>query len=172
MPGADMSGLSRFSSRGPTDDNRLKPDISAPGTFILSTKSRSTSDTGWLAYNASYTYMGGTSMATPLTAGATALLLEHLIENVGESNPTSALVKAIYTASAHDMTGQYSSSTNGAGEAAPNNHEGWGRVNMSAALNTSWIQEESVTTNADSGWSFIVPSSADDFTISLSWTDY
>lgn len=164
-------GMAAFSSRGPTDDNRLKPDISAPGTFILSTKSRSTSDTGWLAHNASYTYMGGTSMATPLTAGATALLLEHLIENVGESNPTSALVKAIYTASAHDMTGQYSSSTNGAGEAAPNNHEGWGRVNMSAALNTSWIQEESVTTNADSGWSFIVPSSADDFTISLSWTD-
>ena len=164
-------GMAAFSSRGPTDDNRIKPDISAPGTFILSTKSRSTSDTGWLAYNASYTYMGGTSMATPLTAGATALLLEHLIENVGEANPTSALVKAIYTASAHDMAGQYSSSTNGAGEAAPNNHEGWGRVDMSSAINTSWIQDESVSTNGDSGWSFIVPSSADDFTISLAWTD-
>ncbi|MCH1617079.1 MAG: S8 family serine peptidase, partial [Candidatus Poseidonia sp.] len=57
-------GMAAFSSRGPTDDGRLKPDFSAPGTMILSAKSRSTTDTGWLAHNASYTYMGGTSMAT------------------------------------------------------------------------------------------------------------
>ena len=164
-------GMAAFSSRGPTDDGRVKPDFSAPGTMILSTKSRSTSSVGWLAHNASYTYMGGTSMATPLTAGASALLLEHLMENLGENNPTSALVKAIFTASAHDMTGQYSSSTNGAGEAAPNNHEGWGRINMSQAINTSYLQGHSVTTNADSGWSFNVPASADDINIALTWTD-
>ena len=164
-------GMAAFSSRGPTDDGRLKPDISAPGTMILSAKSRSTTDVGWLGHNASYTYMGGTSMATPLTAGATALLLEHLIENEGENNPTSALVKAIFTASAHDMTGQYSSSTNGAGEAAPNDHEGWGRVNMTQAINTSWLQGHSVTTNADRGWSFNVPANADDINIALSWID-
>ena len=110
-------------------------------------------------------------MATPLTAGASALLLEHLIENEGESNPTSALVKAIFTASAHDMTGQYSSSTNGAGETAPNNHEGWGRVNMTQAINTSWLQGDSVVTNADRGWSFNVPNNADDINIALAWTD-
>ena len=164
-------GMAAFSSRGPTDDGRLKPDFSAPGTMILSAKSRSTNSVGWLAHNASYTYMGGTSMATPLTAGASALLLEHLMENLGENNPTSALVKAIFTASAHDMTGQYSSSTNGAGEAAPNNHEGWGRINMSQAVNTSYLYGHSVTTNADSGWSFIVPASADDINIALTWTD-
>ena len=164
-------GMAAFSSRGPTDDGRLKPDFSAPGTMILSAKSRSTTSVGWLAHNASYTYMGGTSMATPLTAGASALLLEHLMENLGESNPTSALVKAIFTASAHDMTGQYSSSTNGAGEAAPNNHEGWGRINMSQAVNTSYLYGHSVITNADSGWSFNVPSSADDINIALAWTD-
>ena len=164
-------GMAAFSSRGPTDDGRLKPDFSAPGTMILSTKSRSTTSVGWLAHNASYTYMGGTSMATPLTAGASALLLEHLMENLGETNPTSALVKAIFTASAHDMTGQYSSSTNGAGEAAPNNHEGWGRINMSQAINTSYLYGHSVVTNADSGWSFNVPASADDINIALTWTD-
>ena len=164
-------GMAAFSSRGPTDDGRLKPDFSAPGTMILSAKSRSTSSVGWLAHNASYTYMGGTSMATPLTAGASALLLQHLMDNLGETNPTSALVKAIFTASAHDMTGQYSSSTNGAGEAAPNDHEGWGRINMSQAINTSYLQGHSVATNADSGWSFIVPASADDINIALTWTD-
>ena len=57
-------GLAAFSSRGPTDDGRMKPDITAPGSFILSTKSRSTSQTGWGAYsgNSNYTFMGGTSM--------------------------------------------------------------------------------------------------------------
>jgi len=164
-------GMAAFSSRGPADDGRLKPEVTAPGTMILSTKSRSTSDTGWLAHNASYTYNGGTSMATPLTAGATALLLQHLMDNEGESAPTSALVKAIFTASAHDMAGQYSSSTNGAGEAAPNNHEGWGLVNMTQAINTSWLQGESVTTNAERGWSFNVPANAADINFALSWTD-
>ncbi|MGB0815265.1 MAG: S8 family serine peptidase, partial [Poseidonia sp.] len=164
-------GMAAFSSRGPTDDGRLKPDISAPGTFILSTKSRSTTDTGWLGHNASYTYMGGTSMATPLTAGATALLLQHLMDNEGETAPTSALIKAIFIASAHDMEGQYSSSSNGAGEAAPNNHEGWGLVNMTQAINTSWLQGESVITNAERGWSFNVPANAADINLALSWTD-
>ena len=165
-------GMAAFSSRGPTNDSRIKPDISAPGTFILSTKSSSTSapSTPW-AYNSSYRYMQGTSMATPLTAGATALLLEHLIENENESAPTSALVKAIFTASAHDMDGQYSSATNGAGEPAPNNHEGWGRVNMSQAVNTSWIQGESVTTGADSGWSISVGAGAADIQVAVAWTD-
>ena len=164
-------GMAAFSSRGPTDDGRLKPDVSAPGTDILSTKSRSTTAVGWMAHNASYTYMGGTSMATPLTAGATALLLQHLMDNEGETAPTSALIKAIIIASAHDMEGQYSSSTNGAGEPAPNNHEGWGLVNMTQAINTSWLQGESVITNAERGWSFNVPANAADINLALSWTD-
>ena len=165
-------GMAAFSSRGPTNDSRIKPDISAPGTFILSTKSSSTGTPGtaW-NYNSSYRYMQGTSMATPLTAGATAILLEHLIENENESAPTSALVKAILTASAHDMTGQYSSTTNGAGETAPNNHEGWGRVNMSQAINTSWVQGDSVTTGDDRGWSINVGPGAEDLQVAVAWTD-
>ena len=167
----EIEGLAAFSSRGPTDDGRLKPDISAPGTWILSTKSRDTTDTGWYQFNSSYTFMGGTSMATPLTAGATALLLEHLIENLNHSEPSSALVKGIFAASAHDMLGQYSSSTNGAGESAPNNHEGWGRVDMRMALNTSWIDGESVQTSDEAGWTFNVGANAPDLQISLSWID-
>ena len=164
-------GLAAFSSRGPTDDSRLKPDIVAPGTFILSTKSRYTTSVGWGAYNSEYIYMGGTSMATPLTAGATALLLEHLIDNMGHENPNSSLIKAIFAVSATDMAGQYSSSTNGAGETAPNNHEGWGRIDLRQALNSSWIENESVITGANRGWSFNVPSGAPDLHIALSWID-
>ena len=75
--------MAAFSSRGPTDDNRQKPEVTAPGTWILSTRSRSTAAGGWLAYDSDHVYMGGTSMATPLTAGSAALLLEHLDTNLG-----------------------------------------------------------------------------------------
>ena len=168
----NISGLAAFSSRGPTDDNRLKPDIVAPGTFILSALTRyNTQSVGWMPYNQSYVYMGGTSMSTPLTAGATALLLEHLIDNMGYEDPNSSLVKAIFAATSTDMVGQYNSATNGAGEATPNNHEGWGRVDMRSALNASWIDNESVATGGNRGWSFNIPTNAPDLNIAIAWTD-
>ena len=164
-------GMAAFSSRGPVDDGRMKPDISAPGTFILSTKSRSTTSTGWLAHNSDYTYMGGTSMSTPITAGASALLYQHLIDNLGHSSPSSALVKGIIAVSAHDMAGQYGSSTNGAGETAPNYHEGWGLLDLDRAVNTSWVDAESVNTGDSRAWKFTEPAAAPDLKIMVSWTD-
>ena len=168
----NTEGLAAFSSRGPVDDGRVKPDVSAPGTFILSAKSRSTTQTGWGAHsNSDYTFMGGTSMATPITAGASALLYQHLIDNLAHTNPSSALVKGIIAASAHDMTGQYGSSSNGAGETAPNNHEGWGLLDLDRAVNTTWVDDESVNTGDSRSWKFTVPASAPDLKIMVSWTD-
>ncbi len=40
-------GMVAFSSRGPADDGRIKPDVVAPGTNILSVRSSQTRDTGW-----------------------------------------------------------------------------------------------------------------------------
>jgi len=173
----NADGMADFSSRGPTEDGRIKPDFVAPGTHIYSTKSRETgpaaSSCGWGSNSAEteYCYMGGTSMATPIAAGATALLLEHLIENEGITDPTSYLVKAILGASTYDMAGQYGSPTNGAGETIPNMHEGNGRLNMYSAVQTSFVHNESLSTTDDRGWSFNIPAAGHDLQIALAYAD-
>lgn len=161
----NISGLAYFSSVGPADDGRTKPDFLAPGTAIISTRSRSSAGTG------NYEQLQGTSMATPIAAGSTALLLQHLIENRNLASPSSSLVKAIFSASAHDMMGQYSSSTIGAGRDAPNVFEGNGRLDLWSAMNASFVEKESVTTGDELGWSFAVPVSAPDLRISLAYID-
>lgn len=169
----NIDGMAAFSSRGPVDDGRIKPDIVAPGTYIMSTKSSQAGACGWGAHptNTEYCYMGGTSMATPLTAGSVALLLQHLKDNVGHLDPSSALVKAIIATNANDMAGQYSSATNGAGEPAPNNHEGWGLLDLQSSMTTSFIDGEGVSTGEWRNFSFVVPAAAPDLQLMLSWTD-
>jgi hypothetical protein len=80
-------------------------------------------------------------------------------------------VKGIYAASAVDMMGQYNDVTNGAGETAPNNHEGWGRISLWDAKDTSFVDRESLSTGDDRGWSVSVPSAAPTMQIMLSYND-
>ena len=129
-------GMAAFSSRGPCDDGRIKPDIVAPGTDILSLQSSKTSDHGWGYYNSYYCYMGGTSMATPLTSGTAALVREWLASNRGISNPDGATVKALLLAGAKSLApGQYGTgSYREIPSSYPNNVEGWGQVNLGNTL--------------------------------------
>lgn len=60
--------IASFSSRGPTSDGRIKPDVCAQGTSVY------TVQTGTLS---SYTYASGTSASTPIVAGIAALLISH-----------------------------------------------------------------------------------------------
>jgi serine protease AprX len=127
------AGLVAFSSRGPTKENRIKPDVVAPGTCILSTLSRAVSspstDFGTSSDNLFF-YESGTSMATPLVAGCVAVIRETLVRH-GTSNPTAALVKAMLINGAVELTGQYSPTEAGA---SPNNNSGWGRVDLQSSI--------------------------------------
>ncbi|MGR3309187.1 MAG: S8 family serine peptidase, partial [Candidatus Brocadiales bacterium] len=76
-----------FSSRGPTDDGRTKPDIASPGVFINAVSAGTTSG---------YKELSGTSMASPYTAGVAALMLH------ANSSMTPAQVKSVIESTAQD----------------------------------------------------------------------
>lgn len=178
----DPDGLAAFSSRGPVWDGRYKPDIVAPGTFILSTRSSVASGTGWGVYDDYYMYMSGTSMACPLTAGAAALMREYLINEKGFANPSAALIKAALLNSAEDISpGQYG--TGAAQEIpdspVPNNVEGWGRLNLgngvypTAPFNILYYDEQnSLNTDEYREYTLNVLDPGSPLKINLVWTDY
>lgn len=144
----NTDGIACFSSRGPTTDQRTKPDIVAPGTNIVSLQSRHPSATKlWGIYNTNYSWAGGTSMATPLTAGAAAVAREYLIKK-GRANPSAALVKATLMHTAHDIfPGQFGKGANQElSQKGPNNQQGYGRVDMdkATALSASKVVDNTV----------------------------
>ncbi|MGK5089791.1 S8 family serine peptidase [Bdellovibrionota bacterium FG-2] len=134
----NVDGLAAFSSRGPTLDGRTKPEIVAPGTNIVSTRSHHKDATQlWGIYNAEYLYSGGTSMSTPLTAGAAAVARQYLMTKRNQTDPSGALVKAALLHTAKDLyPGQYGTGpTQELPKHRPNSHEGYGRVDMDLMTN-------------------------------------
>ena len=71
---SSFNDIAAFSGRGPCSGGRIKPDVVAPGTFVLATKS-SRMDERWGRYRPfaraenDYTFMSGTSFAVALVAG-------------------------------------------------------------------------------------------------------
>ncbi|MGD8626699.1 MAG: S8 family serine peptidase, partial [Anaerolineae bacterium] len=168
----DRDELAAFSSRGPTDDGRFKPDVVAPGTNILSVRSQFATGSGWGLYNTYYMYMGGTSMATPLVAGAATLVREYYVEGQAHT-PSAALIKATMINSAADIAG-YGNPSREAGLAIPNNHEGWGRVNVGASTTGSRRFEDgdTVTTSGNQTYNYQIGLPSVPFKATLVWSDY
>lgn len=118
----DDDTLSYFSSRGPTVDGNIKPDISAPGSDVRS--SYYLSDT-------SYSVLSGTSMAGPHVAGGVALLLAK--------NPNLSLAQvkdALYQNAEHNL-GSGGGACDGLSESQwPNHSFGWGRMDILKSVNS------------------------------------
>ena len=104
--------ITSFSSFGPTDDGRVKPDVVANGQLVLSSYAGADDD---------YDVIFGTSMAAPSVTGTAVLLIEHY-QNLFSSQPRSATTKGLLIHTAID-----------AGNIGPDYSFGWGLVNAANA---------------------------------------
>ncbi|MBA4026837.1 MAG: flagellar hook-length control protein FliK [Cyanobacteria bacterium DS3.002] len=171
-------GMAAFSSRGPTKDSRIKPDVVAPGTSILSARSRiaQVGDFWGDSQDPLYCFMGGTSMATPLVAGCTAITRQFFIKE-GVIKPSASLIKAMLINGAKDITGQYIPSE---ADSIPNFDEGFGRVNLEATVGphpqgtkvSYWNEETELDTGDEKTFSIDLPQPIRAFKATLVWTDY
>ena len=148
--------INASSSQGPTDDLRIKPDITGNGTNLTSTSNVSNTATG----NSS-----GTSMSSPNVAGTLILLQQHY-KNLTNGFMRAATLKGIACHTADD-----------AGLIGPDPKFGWGLLNAKFAAETitnnglsSWISEE----NLNSGQTFTMnvnSNGSSPLIASISWTD-
>jgi serine protease AprX len=92
-------GVSYFSSKGPTGDGRLKPDLVAPGEKIVSCATGNLMDEGAKGQQCDYVETSGTSMAAPHVSGVIAAFLSIRGEFVGKAER----VKEIFVVSATDL---------------------------------------------------------------------
>lgn len=121
-----VGNISSFSSYGPTADGRLKPEISAPGCFIISALSgNDASGTQMVAYSYSgndrtysYGYMQGTSMSSPFVAGTVAAWLEAYPKLTPEE--------------LHDIVKETARNDSFTGDIAANGDNSWGYGKLDA----------------------------------------
>jgi len=119
----NIDDLNASSSRGPTADGRVKPDVTAPGSYV--TGSRAGDCSGVTnCFDANHAYSVGTSHAAPQVSGAAALFTQFWRNNNGGLTPSPAMIKAAIINSAQEMNGFDTSAS------IPNGNEGWGRLNM------------------------------------------
>ena len=151
------STLSSFSSMGPTDDGRIKPDLVGIGENLFSTVALS---------HSSYDSYSGTSMAAPNVAGSL-LLLQELAISQWEQPLRAATLKALVLHTAQDL-----------GPPGPDYQYGWGLLNTDAAakhLINSFSQPELVLEDTlFSGNTFnkqLELEEAGPIKITLAWTD-
>ena len=182
--------MAAFSSRGPTTDGRIKPDVVAPGTWTLSGYSTLFQQQydgapnpqngvyqydGWgFPLDEAYKYMGGTSMSTPLVAGGAAVVRDFYVKARGHQ-ASAALVKATLINSAVDLLDENNDGALDNALPIPNLHEGWGRVDLANATdNTQQVSDETapLTTGATATYTFTVSEVGRPFKATLAWTDY
>jgi hypothetical protein len=177
-----QQGMAAFSSRGPTDDSRLKPEVCAPGTDVISTRSTISGTTtlwGILPSNQAYCYGGGTSMATPLAAGAAALIREYVVKRAGIISPTAALIKAAMIGGTRSLApGQYGTgSTQEIPFARPDNVEGWGQTDVEHAVHPDGmmirlIDRIELQSNQTNSYAITVEKPGYPLDIIMCWADY
>lgn len=153
-----------YSSWGPTDDGRIKPDITAHGHNVLSSSESS---------NYSYSYWNGTSMSTAGVSGAITLLQEYYYEKFGYLLDVhevpylwSSTIRALIVHTADEV-----------GAPGPDYKYGWGAMNALSAAEiiekrgmSTIIREETLESEGEFDLN-IVANGYEPLVVTLAWTD-
>lgn len=148
-----------FSNWGPSDDGRVKPDISAKGLNVTST---------WGTSNSAYSAIQGTSMASPGIAG-TLLLLQQHYGNLHDEFMRSATLRGLMIHTADDASYPL----------GPDFKTGWGIMDAEDAVNLlteanaggKAIVEELTLTQGSTYTKTIIANGNEPLKVTVSWTD-
>lgn len=156
--GPSSAVMSSFSSWGPTNDGRIKPDLVADGVGVLSTSSSG---------DEAYTTLQGTSMAAPNVTGSLGLLQQYY-RYLTDTFMTAAGLKALAIHTAREAG-------NGTG---PDYRFGWGVLNVEAGFDvlhgrnerdTIFVQE--VLSNGAANEYYLLSDGRAPITATIVWTD-
>jgi hypothetical protein len=154
---SDNDSMTDFSSWGPVDDGRIKPDVVAPGCESGSAGIRST------VSGNSYGSDCGTSYAAPAVAGISALLIQQYRHIYGGADPWPSTVKALLIHTAVDL-----------GNPGPDYAFGYGRVDAQAAadvLRARGLRQDSVSNGVTNTYTITVPARTASVKATLVWDD-
>lgn len=185
----NQNDVASFSSRGPTQDGRLKPDILAIADGISATSTGSPYDCPNTGIIATCVQLGdhgwaGTSYATPAAAAAAAIIRQYFSQGWYPSrtpvpsdafDPSAALMRAMLLASGQQLTG-----TGAAAATWPNNQQGFGRILLSKILPLPGDAFDTQAVDNGAGlamgqamtYTFHVVPGASSARFVLTWTDY
>lgn len=138
--------LASFSSTGPADDGRIKPDIVANGVSLLS--ATSSGDT-------SYGNSSGTSMASPTAAGSAMLLVDYYQQRFPGQAMRASTLKGLIIHTADDI-----------GRPGPDYQYGWGLMNTQAAAEL--IRQQADTVGSEHLTEEVLPQGGSD-TYTFTW---
>lgn len=150
---SSADAINSSSSFGPTQDGRLKPEISGLGVNVYSTTPNNT-------YTGGYT---GTSMATPGVSGTMAQIYERFRQLNANANPIASLLKAVACNTAKDL-----------GNAGPDYKFGFGRINglqAVRAIETNRYEVNTISNAQTKTTTITIPAGVTRVRVMLAWTD-
>lgn len=181
---ADDDGVSLFSSLGPTQDGRLKPDVVAPGAMTTGVSLDGGLTTSGLIFSGPgalqpYAKAWGSSFAAPAVAGILALVMEEL-EAIGRDPRTVApsTYRALLAATATDLSSSVTTAGGGtityhAGPDHPTGHGLVDAVEAIAAISEPlrWSEMTLVEPGQRITSTITVPAGDDELVVALAWDD-